>query len=186
LEGYHEIERLAKEDVYNYGDFCFVDYETPQSVINLRDEQIAELLYLGHLHKPLHSAFSKALRNRFAYIAHDDGWFCKLYCQNPLDFGVVLCKKILTGFTTANQLCPSDDTIISILHLAEGGLLIDLDEMFLQRNFVNLYSVGLYSDMDFVLNTFQELKHNASQVTCLHLSKSTLRFELTPQHSFQQ
>ena len=78
LEGQENISKLMLENIYHYGDFCFVDYAHASSVNKLNEKQIAELLYLAHMHKPLRSPFFEVLQNNFVYLAHDDGWYCKL------------------------------------------------------------------------------------------------------------
>lgn len=80
VEGLAAINRFANEDIYDYGDFCFVDFEDG-TLDNLSSQQIAELLYLAHMFTPLKSPYFESLHNRFAYLAHDDGFFGKIYCR---------------------------------------------------------------------------------------------------------
>ena len=95
FEGNKQIQALLSENIYELGDFCFVDFHKMDGIQQLSEEQIAELLYLGHLFRPLKSPFFPALQNRFAYLAHDDGFFCKLYCRDEQDFAHVLAVKIV-------------------------------------------------------------------------------------------
>lgn len=69
------IPRIINEDVYRLGDFCWVDFEDIDGLRSLKPAEVAELLYLGHMKKPVTSAFFEKLQNRFAYLAHDDGCF---------------------------------------------------------------------------------------------------------------
>lgn len=85
LEGRASIEALTKENIYNYGDFCFVDYETAGIVAQLNDGEIAELLFTAHMFRPLKFTFFEKLNNRFIYLAHDDGFYCKLFMRNGID-----------------------------------------------------------------------------------------------------
>ena len=90
VEGEKHIAKLKKEDVYTYGDFCFVDYNISNSVYQLTNEQVAELLFMAHMFEPLKSPFFEVLNNRFAYLAHDDWHFCVLYSRDIDDFLDVL------------------------------------------------------------------------------------------------
>lgn len=174
LEGKEIVERLAKEDVHSFGDFSFVDYSSPQNVNGLSGEQIAELLYLGHMFKPLRSPFFNSLHNNFAYLAHDDGWYCKLYCKNLYDFITVLCKKV-AAHTSLKSICePSDSMKEAILQMATSGLLIDLEESSCNPGGLEtkLYIIGSYSDMDTVLNNYQKLKESATQIHSLHCNET--------------
>ena len=165
FEGRKNVYKLAKEAVYGLGDLCFVDYASPGSTTGLSEEQIAELLYLGFMFKPLQSPFFEPLQNNFAYLAHDDGWYCKLYCRDMDDFGTVLCSKIIAAAAIQNSCEILYCTKNRILQLAEQGLLIDLEELTQKSSHsINLYSIGAYSDMDAVLNNCQTLKKEASQI----------------------
>lgn len=174
LEGQEIVKKLANEDVHNFGDFCFVDYGSAEKVNGISAEQIAELLYLGHMFKPLRSPFFELLNNNFAYLTHDDGWYCKLYCQNLCDFITVICNKI-TAHASLKSICePSSSMKESILHLATNGLFIDLEESSCNSGGLEakIYIIGSYSDMDTVLNNYQKLKESATQIHSLNCNKT--------------
>ncbi|MCL2677695.1 MAG: hypothetical protein FWE85_01420 [Clostridiales bacterium] len=177
FEGYEFIEKLAKENIYNLGEFCFVDYAMPHQTSELSEEQIAELLYLGHMSKPLHTPFFEALQNDFAYLAHDDGWYCKIYCRNLYDFISVLCKKIMLHASNKKAHEISDDVKERMLQLAMDGILVDLDELSQKDDTVNIYSIGTHLDMDVLVNNCHEIKLRASQVNQLSVSAGEIRAE---------
>lgn len=174
LEGREIVEKLTREDVHNFGDFCFVDYISPQKVNDLSEEQIAELLYLGHMFRPLRSPFLEQLHNKFVYLAHDNGWYCKLYCRNLSDFITVLCKKITANIPIKNMCEPSDDVKEKMLELAKDGLLIDLNDLSRKSENVEIkfYIVGSYSDMDTIQNNFQQIRDNALRVCSFKCNKN--------------
>ena len=169
LEGQEQIKKLSEENIYNYGDFGFVDYFRSGDTTRLSDQQIAELLYISHIEKPLESPFFTTLQNRFVYLAHDDGWYCKLYCRNPDDFITVLCKKISNDVSWSVP----DFLRSRLLELATQGIIIDLEEI--QKNNevfdLKIYTVGLYFDMDCILNNFQKLKETATKTSTLKYNK---------------
>lgn len=87
-----EIHELIEDDVYNYGDFCWVDFSKEEDLDTLTNTEIAELLFFRHLARPLH-AIPKV---RFAYYAHDDGWFNKLYVTDLDDYEMLLSQVIVS------------------------------------------------------------------------------------------
>lgn len=174
LEGQEQIEKLSEENIYNFGDFCFVDYLKSGDTAGLSDQQIAELLYIAHIGKPLDSPFFTSLQNRFVYLAHDDGWYCKLFCRRLDNFITVLCGKI-----TNDMGWPVPDFIQSqLLQLATQGILIDLEELHNKKGRFDLkiYTVGEHVDMDYILNNFQKLKETATKVSTLSCSEKQWDF----------
>ena len=87
------VMKLAGDGVYNYGDFCWVDFEEMEGLNELPDQTLAELLFLGHVKEHLKPPFYSYLGNRYAYLARDDGWFNKTYYRDLNDF----YKLISTG-----------------------------------------------------------------------------------------
>ena len=169
FEGQELVKELTEADVYNLGNFCFVDYVSPGRTEELTEGQMAELLYLGNMFKPLESPFFEVLQNRFAYVSHDDGWYCKLFCRNIEEFVSVLCGKIIANVDSA--LCKTMDSIgKELLLLATEGILIDLDELSCKKGNIDgeVYVIGEIFDIDATLNNLRETKENASRVCILH------------------
>ncbi len=100
---HNDIGHLLKDDIYNYGDFCWVDFNKIEEVDELEPVEIAELLYLGHMFEPLKSPFFDKIQNKYAYLAHDDGWFCRLYCRDYADFGEIIANKITDMVSTSKR-----------------------------------------------------------------------------------
>ncbi|RDI39879.1 hypothetical protein [Falsibacillus pallidus] len=88
--GDEEIDKLLKEEVHQYGGFCWLDFEDEESLDQLEGQEIAELLYLSHSKSHLRLPFYRKLNNQFAYLAQDDGWFNKTYYRSMDDFYGVL------------------------------------------------------------------------------------------------
>lgn len=175
FEGHTLLKHLVTENIYALGNFCFVDYIASHATEKLRDEQIAELLYLGHMFKPLKEPFFEPLQNRFAYLAHDDGFFCKLYYRNIEDFLDVLTGKIKLGFCKKlknNVPRLSAELLSEMLRITERGMFIDFEEVRFcdEQAFVDVYCIGKLLDMDTIYNDSQELKDKASERYRLSLS----------------
>ena len=169
LEGTEEIAKLEKEDIYSYGDFVFLDYNATNSVAALSKQQIAEMLYLAHMSTTMQSPFFELLQNRFFYIAHDDGSYCKLYCQNLSDYFTVLNSKI------SRIIRIPEPNYLGIINnqwqkISESGILIDLDEIKHKNGGIDvkIYSIGEYSNMDLIFNNIHKIKDIAGEVSNLY------------------
>jgi hypothetical protein len=172
VEGEEDINLLKKEDIYNYGDFCFADYSELGDVDKLKDEQIAELLYMAHMCRALRNPFIDVLSNRFVYLAHDDGFYCKLYCREVHDFFSVLNGKIVSLIKSITK-SDAENLDISIqrelLQISEEGLLLDFEETKANDGEVStkIYSIGKHTDMNKILNECQKLKETALIQKCI-------------------
>ncbi len=170
LEGREEINKLSKENIYNFGDFCFVDFSENGVVPGLSKQQVAEVLYMAHLGEAMQSPFFNTLQNRFAYLAHDDGSYCKLYCRELDEFMTVLGRKITNHLNVPLPVAIRN----RLMQIATGGLLIDLEEIVNSKKDLsfNIYSIGLHSDIDEVLNNWQLLKSNATSTNVINYSNN--------------
>ena len=176
FEGYDQVKKLAVEDVHKWGDFCFVDYDTLKNTHKLSEEQIAELLYLGRMFKPLKYPFFEPLQNRFVYLSHDDGFYCKLYCKEFGDFFTVLYKQIISCIDVP-LLERSKKVEEQLLQLAMSGILIDLEEIKTnnERLVAPVYTIGEYADMDSIFNNVQDVKNAATQINNIILDFQELK-----------
>jgi len=173
LEEKNDISKLKLQNIYSYGDFCFIDYANMESVSELTEEQIAEILYLVHMYKPLKSPFFDALQNNYVYLSHDDGWYCKLYCKEQQALTSLLLNKLLKSI---NELCRN--TVISlpgdlsekVAKLSTRGMLLQLEissqrSKTIERNngvTVKLYEVGEYENMDDLFSNLDNVRYQLS------------------------
>ena len=170
VEGKGQIDKLCGENVHNYGDFCFVDYVSPAVIDTISNEEAAQLLYLSHMFEPLSSPFFDVLQNEYAYLAHDDGWYCKLYCRNrqfPITVAVNKLQKNARNALGDNAL-PLPENLIEAIHKqSEKGLLIEMEVVSRKKGVlgkkkvaesasIKLYEVGKYENMDSLLNNIEQ------------------------------
>jgi hypothetical protein len=146
-----------KEDVYRFGDFGWVDINDIENVEKLNPLEISELLYLGHMFKPLKSPFFEKIENRYAYLSHDDGWFCKLYCRYYEDYQEIIANKIIDTVSTnkRRKIYPlSKDLKKQLINLAIDGLLIDFNNIFKDGKVIQvpIYIIGKFTNMDEMYN----------------------------------
>lgn len=153
-----EISELIDDNVYGYGDFCWVDFNNEEDLDKLTKLQIAELLYFGHLAKPLHDI----PKVRFAYYAHDDGWFNKLYVTMLEDYEMILSRTITSKLHKLTRRSivdiPNDITGV-LLESTKEGLFIDLSNIKKSKSEIKIpiTAVGHYTDMDKVYDLKNEI-----------------------------
>ena len=162
--GENEILELSKEDIYGLGDFHWIDYNNEESLNSCTPEEKAEILYLSHFGEPLKSPFFNRINNNFVYLAHDDGWFCKLYCKDMLVFKDIIANKIIDSFSTnkRRKIYPMEEEIKNeIFQLINKGLLIDFSNIYKYERSISVdyYVIGNYTDMDDMYNNLERNKH---------------------------
>lgn len=159
-----KLNRLMEDDVYGYGDFCWVDFEEEETLNELSGQTIAELLYLGHLKAHLKPPFYNQLGNRYVYLAHDDGFINKTYYRNFYDFfkmigkvipdkmGQIKIEKSLLGLKKKQKTYPHIpyDNLITLKPLMKEGVLLSIKDIEQNRTSIEIpiWTIGDYADMD--------------------------------------
>ena len=168
LEGADDIANLESQNIHGYGNFCFVDYKESASVNRLSKEDIAELLYLSHMFEPLKSPFFDALQNSYAYLSHDDGWYCKLFCKGWDIPNSILINKLLNtvqqAFCSRTTSLP-DGLSERITELSVKGLVVQIDILKQTKKAaraddqatIKLYDVGEIENMDNLFNNLEDI-----------------------------
>ena len=160
------ISELLKEDIYNLGDFHWLDYNSEDNLINCTPEEQAEVLYFSHFWRPLKKPFFNRIDNNFAYFSHDDGWLCMLYCKNVLVFKDILANKIINTFASDKRrkvVHMTEDVKDRLFALVDKGLLIDFPNINTKNGCirVNYFVIGKYEDVDDICNKCEQYKHRA-------------------------
>lgn len=158
-----KINKLINDGVYGYGNFCWLDFAEVEGLNELNGQEIAEILYLGHLKQHLKHPFYQKLTNRFAYLAHDDGWFNKIYYREMGDFYEMLgnvvgtklseihTKKTFFNLRKSREFPPvPGKTLTQVSNFLREGLVISLRkrEETRQRLEIPIWVVGDFLDMD--------------------------------------
>lgn len=170
FEGKDDIAKLELENIYHYGDFHFVDYAN--TVNSVTKEQVSELLYLAHMYEPLKTPFFDTLQNNYAYLSHDDGWYCKLFCKEWQTSTSILLNKLLKCIQRTfcdNVHSLPEGLAEEITELSTRGLLIQLDvktqkgKPAHKNKFatIKLFEVGEYEDMDKLFSNLENILSEA-------------------------
>ena len=162
----NDLIKLINADVNKYGDFCWVDFETEKSLDFLEPQEVAELLFFGHLGNPLKSPFFEKLNNRYAYWSHDDGWYNELYSQNIYEFAPVIANAILlrnAKLESEKVNFLNEEVSKKLLELSGDGLLLDFSKGIVNDKNINIpiYTIGKLLDMDDMYNNLDKYKNKA-------------------------
>jgi hypothetical protein len=183
----NKFEKLIQDGVYGYGNFCWIDFAKIEGLNDLNGQEIAELLYLGHLKQHLKLPFFPKLKNQFAYLAHDDGWFNKIYYRELDDFYTMLgtvigskmsqlhTKKSLFNIRKNRPFPPiPGKTLTQVSHLIKEGIVISLNnrEEIKQRIEIPIWIVGDYIDMDDMYEEALKRENSASQAKLVYEKKT--------------
>ncbi|MEK5255256.1 hypothetical protein NST74_17470 [Paenibacillus sp. FSL F4-0125] len=160
------LNDLYRENVYSYGDFCWVDFDEIITLDDLTPHEKAELLYLGHYKQPLNSPFFEKLNNKFAYLAHDDGWFNKIFYKDKNQYIDVLGRLVSDRLKSYRKnVSPlSQDMGEQLTLFAKDGILINFYRIIKSRNSIEIpfNIIGRIMDFDDVYNNMERHKAKAN------------------------
>ncbi|WP_141433257.1 hypothetical protein [Bacillus sp. 03113] len=182
-----KLKSLAEDDVYAYGNFCWIDFEELDGLNELPGQAIAELLYLGHLMDHLKPPFYNYLNNQFVYLAHDDGWYNKTYYRSLNDFHKMLgdviaykkshlkLEKSLLGIKKKKQY-PSVpiEVIVPLIEMMKEGIVISLQKIWQNRNRMEIpiWVLGDFSDMDNMYDEYEKVSNQQSDAKLIFDKKT--------------
>ncbi len=176
-KGSDDILELSEENIYNIGNFHWIDYKNEEDINKCTPVEMSEVLYLSHFCKPLGTPFFSRINNDFVYLSHDDGWCCKLYCKDMSIFKDIIANKIIESFSTnkKRKIYPMDEEIkTELLKLTQKGMLIDFSNIIRDSKLIciNFYAIGHFSDMDEMYNNREHSKNKADRKgTITHTNK---------------
>jgi hypothetical protein len=168
------IKKLATQDVYGYGNFCWIDFLEEELLNELTGQEIAELLYLGHQKQHLKLPFYNKLGNRFVYLARDDGWYNKIYYRSFKDFfqllsvaiagklGHLRLEKTLLGVRKKRFYPPvNKEILLSLTPFIKEGICISLKDADHQRGRIEIpvWVIGDFDNMDDMYEEYEQISH---------------------------
>lgn len=158
-----EIIDVIKDNVSSYGDFCWIDFEDEAGLDEMSGQEIAELLYIGHMKSHLRVPFYKKLNNRFVYLSTEDGLMNRTYYREWGDFFTMLGNVIPSKWSSLRsgkglrkwkkeKALPAipKEVVMTIAHLMREGVMISLKDAVSARGRVEVpvWVVGDWDNMD--------------------------------------
>lgn len=166
-----QLPQLLKKDLHKDGSFCWIDFEDVFSLDTIEGQELAELLYLGHMNKHLSPPFFQNLNNRFAYLSENDGRLNKIYYRHWSDFyetlgGLLALKlsdvrieKTFMSFRKKKIFPPVSSRVLHQLNvLLTEGIIFSFSHFSQSRTDLKIpfWVIGDYSDMDEMMDAFRE------------------------------
>jgi hypothetical protein len=162
------LPRLSDDNIHDYGNFSWVDFQSKEALDALSSQDIAELLYFGHMGEPLASPFLNSLDNRFAYWGHDDGWYCKVCFRDMNDAVPLLSSAIeeLFGYPKKGERLNALTLGEYMLSISEQGILMDSGRMRKSPGQITLpiCIAGKTPDIDGILNGPRQRLHETGHI----------------------
>jgi len=171
----NKLAHLSREDVYGYGDFVWVDFDETETLDILEGQTIAELLYLGHKLEALRKPFFQQLNNQYAYLAHDDGWFNKIYYKNMDSFyrlfSEVLAHKVtdlklekaLLGIKKKRLYPPlPQEIVVELKRYMREGVVLSIERAYQTRLKLEI-PIWVLGDFDNMDDMYEEYEKNSKQ-----------------------
>lgn len=153
------MKDLLEDNVYNYGDFCWVDFNRKEELDAITPAELSELLYVSHKFEPLNSPFYERLNNTYTYLAHDDDYWTKIFLKDTNDYKKVLegkILKVLKGRKRGIEPIPAD-ILDFIFDSAKEGILLNFSNAWFSRGSsgLRIYRIGKQSNYDEIHEMFE-------------------------------
>lgn len=102
VKGTNAVQQFFETQIACQGQKLeWIDFKEIELLKQLSPQEIAELLYIAHAHKPLRSPFYYKLQNDFIYLTHLDGRLNKTYYRQLPIFYESLNRQLTTDFLSA-------------------------------------------------------------------------------------
>ncbi|WP_080848810.1 hypothetical protein [Cytobacillus gottheilii] len=188
-----KLSKLVNDDVYSYGDFCWIDFEEVEALNELPGQVLAELLYLGHTKEHLRQPFYNILSNRFVYLAHDDGWLNKTYYRDMQNFYNMLgdclpgkleqikIEKTLLGFKRKKTYPVIPREVLKDLRpLMKEGIVLSIKDMAQNRTRIEvpIWVIGDFVNMDNMMDEYEEASKKRKCEAKLVIDKKTREWRI--------
>ena len=173
------VMKLTGEDVTQYGDFCWIDFEEMEGLDEIPGQVLAELLYLGHRKEPLRAPFYSYLGNRYSYLALEDGWLNMTYYRDindfyhllselvPMKLGLIKPEKSILGIKR-RKFYPAVDQhlLLSLKGYMSEGMVISMKEMIQNRLRIEvpMWVIGDYSNIDEMHEEYEKARKGSCDV----------------------
>ncbi|MBS7528074.1 hypothetical protein KHM83_15415 [Fusibacter paucivorans] len=174
--GKDDIEDLKKEDIYSYGNFSWIDFETVHGLESLSAQEVAEIFYVSKMWQPLNSTYFEPLNNRFIYNAHDDGWINHVYYNDMADLKAVIetvIRSKLKRICHRTSKSLSQNVIDDLVSFAQEGFAIDFKKVLFEDDSIRLplELIGKHLDMDEVYAIVNETDLSQKTVTMMTIQE---------------
>lgn len=145
------VTEFANEDVYNYGDFSWIDFKSLESLAKVSKDELAQMLYMKYMFTPFNSYKTPSLNNNYAYISHDDGWWNNLYIDDTTEYKKMLAYLLIKNLKGKKRIItpPNEELLRWLFDLCKQGVILDFEETKANNSSeVCILEVGNITSMD--------------------------------------
>jgi len=171
-----DLQALIADNVIEYGDFWWVDFQSRDCLMKFPETEFLKLLHLKQLGSPSKPPYFPTLQNRFAYFSHDDGWALHLWVDSPQLLAKVLARVLTLKYLTfsGRRSFPQPDEVIAnhLVARAEEGLLIDFRNIDAHATNVPIYHIGPVRNSDCARRKADEYVKNHSITEQLRVAEN--------------
>lgn len=151
-----QIPAFSQSNVYDFGDFQWIDFEDVSNLANVSDTELAEILFTFHKGKPLKSYKIDSLQNHYVYISHDDDWFVKIHMDHLEKYKQVINYKICKELKGRKQdIHPIQENVMEqLFSMFQKGAVIDFEKK--TASSVTIYQLEEINSMDDIYDLLDE------------------------------
>lgn len=136
------IPAICEEEVYDFGDFHWIDFEEEVNLKSVDKSDLAKILYLNHTGEPYDTFLFESLNNKYVYIAHDDDYIVNVYMKNIKNYKDIINYKIKKELKGRKKFIGDipNEILDHIYDLCKKGVVIDFEEAYCTG--INIYPIG--------------------------------------------
>ncbi len=122
-----KIEPYLQSDLYEQGDFCWVDFKQEEHLDQLSNQELSELLFAAHKFEPFCQASFPSIHNKYIYCAHDDEYYTRVYMdvRNYMDVIEYVASRHLKQ---NGKISLPRDIKEQLFRLCKSGIIFDFEQ----------------------------------------------------------
>jgi len=151
------LEGFIARESYKNGPLCWIDFDDLSNLDLIEGQELAELLYLGHIKKHLRTPFYQTLNNQYVFLSDEGQSLIKMYYRNfdkfydfvskllSLKLSHLKMPKSWIPFRRKIEYPPIDEHVIKKLDdFFSEGMILSLKYSTIKRNKVQIpfWNVG--------------------------------------------
>lgn len=167
----------------------FTDFQSNEDLDTLLNDEIARLLYLGHMEVPIYQAFSSKLHNRYIYMTLHSN-FLKTYYRKFSDFNHILELSLKRHMRSTHNgrrmfIRPlvikniDNKIILNIIKLSSEGVVIAFDHATEEKKVYHIpVWIEKYPERQAIWHTQRDVYQNIILMGYLNYDTSKLKWSL--------
>jgi len=156
-----DAEKLSeKYDIYNLGDFEWIDFKSIECLRSLSPQEIAEIYYISKQYKSINDFYFDKIDNNYIYLSHDDGHSSVIWYKSISEFYLMLGRVISNKISCLYDLVlnPFNKGIAKRLSsLSIGGVYLNLERLVVDKENRILIPVYCMEKMEYIDHMYEKV-----------------------------